>query len=293
MYDGFHSPRENVLGLALTPLDDSFVQLKLFSDPMYAEPATFEVVLRGLLHAQITKPEQVQASILAMCRKSLEDSLEKASIGHNAEPAAAVRHRPAAASRAGPLVGGPGHEQHLRNAARPSLGNPGAPHPVYLPLVRQLKRDNKLEAADVNTLRQIVTDGYFRQANANPKDKAALQKAKATAWLLCYYLARNEPAKLLAYFKELEKLPPDLDLDEEALMNCFARAFGLWDGNQKKLDEDGLRRLTAGAISDLSTLEMELDDLIYCYTHFAELVTKAQTPKPGPTPPGPGYRPGN
>ena len=71
-------------------------------------------------------------------------------------------------------------------------------------------------------------------------------------------------------------------------MNCFARAFGLWDGNQKKLDEDGLRRLTASAISDLSTLEMELDDLIRCYTHFAELVTNA--PKPGQTPPGPGYK---
>ena len=84
VYDGFHSPRENVLGLALTPLDDSFVQLKLFSDPMYTEPVTFEVVLRGLPHTQITKPEQLQASILAMCRKSLEDSLEKASIGHNA-----------------------------------------------------------------------------------------------------------------------------------------------------------------------------------------------------------------
>ena len=48
---------------------------------------------------------------------------------------------------------------------------------------------------------------------------------RASAWALTYFLAQQKLTGLQAYFKELSKMPRDIDLDDKALIACFARAM--------------------------------------------------------------------
>ena len=94
----------------------------------------------------------------------------------------------------------------------------------------------KSEGTAAEVLKKVVTDRYFRQAVGVADDAehaTALAKARAASWALTYYLAKRKPDRLKAYFEELNKLPRDLDLDEDVLLSAFARAIGAMDGNRK------------------------------------------------------------
>jgi hypothetical protein len=101
------------------------------------------------------------------------------------------------------------------------------------------------------TLRKVVTDAYFREGNRkNPN-----VKARATAWALTYYLAEKKLDALSNYFKELSNLPRDLQLDQDAMLDCFARAMGCVDA-QGKRDDAGLSKL---ANDWFSSMEQDRD----------------------------------
>ena len=48
---------------------------------------------------------------------------------------------------------------------------------------------------------------------------------RAAAWSLTWFLAKNDLPGLQAYFKELSKLPRDVELDHGVLVKAFATAF--------------------------------------------------------------------
>ena len=60
-----------------------------------------------------------------------------------------------------------------------------------------------------------------------------MRKSRATAWSLTYFLAQKKLDGLLHYFKELGRMPRDLELNEDTLLNGFARAFDCVDGTKK------------------------------------------------------------
>src|SRR5262249_6155347 len=94
---------------------------------------------------------------------------------------------------------------------------------------------------------KVVTNAYFRQANATAakladskdKDKHSalaiqakeeMQIARATAWALIYYLAKNQKLEhLMRYCEETATLPRALEFDDRVLQGIFERSFQLRD----------------------------------------------------------------
>src|SRR5207302_8882317 len=81
-------------------------------------------------------------------------------------------------------------------------------------------------------LLSVIGNDYFKES---PKKDPSV-KARATAWALTYYLAQKRLDGLYSYYKELSRLPRDLELDGDALLDCFARAFGCVDAANKRDD---------------------------------------------------------
>ena len=162
----------------------------------------------------------------------------------------------------------------------------GAPHWVYLFAFKELKAKKKLGEPH-QLLRDVVTDKYFREGKM--KNRSSV-KARATAWALTYYLAQKRLPELLRYYKELSRLPRDLEFDDAVLLNCFARAFGCVDA-RNKLEESkftGLANTWIGEMANSTTvnLDQEAEPIlkkIYDYQNElkAEL-EKSNKPRPGP-----------
>jgi hypothetical protein len=129
----------------------------------------------------------------------------------------------------------------------PSMGAPSA---YYLPRWTELKGKG-FEKSPGQTLRKVITDAYFRSVPEEGKagsaerqaHDAAVRRARTAAWSLTYFLATSNLrfTGLQRYFKELSKMPRDIELDDEVLLGCFARAFGMVDASNKvdnkKLDD--------------------------------------------------------
>jgi hypothetical protein len=116
--------------------------------------------------------------------------------------------------------------------------SPGSPWPTfglpnfeYHPLFKDLVSAKKLPPDQLELLKQVVTDGFFRNPGPNLKKEAALRQARATAWALTDFLIRKRMDGLQRYFKELSQMPRDLVLDEDTLWLAFARAFNAVDAS--------------------------------------------------------------
>jgi len=100
----------------------------------------------------------------------------------------------------------------------------------YLSQFQEMSRfDGKMDKAPV-ALTKVVTDQYFREAGSakDKEQKAGLLKARTLAWSLAFFLPR-EAGRPAAYFRELDKLPRDLEFDGDVLLGAFARRFDLTD----------------------------------------------------------------
>jgi hypothetical protein len=135
----------------------------------------------------------------------------------------------------------------------------GAPHWVYLPLFRELLKnkggtlildkgtpdEQKIEVGSLSIL-PILTDQNFAAAEeADDKVKSlARDKARAEAWALMYFLAREEFPRLLKFFEELSRMPRDMELTPEIIEHAFAKAFDLQDKkNPDRIDPAKLAEL--------------------------------------------------
>jgi hypothetical protein len=121
----------------------------------------------------------------------------------------------------------------------------GAPNPYWLPRFKEFNSGKnaklKYESSPYRTLVKVITDGYFREGVAvglirgeKAADRAnrvraaqegQLRKARAAAWALTFYLAREHLPSLQRYFKELSRQPRDIELDQKTLLTCFQKAF--------------------------------------------------------------------
>src|SRR5262249_18130865 len=93
-----------------------------------------------------------------------------------------------------------------------------------------------------------VTDQNFRRARkAAVEERTAAKKSeegdsKATpsedlyarartyAWAVTYFLAKEKFKEFERFLQEMSKLPRDAELDAEAVIVCFAKAFGVDSG---------------------------------------------------------------
>ena len=266
--DGFFARRENVAVMASERQDESYDALKKFwkkwedkgfdrtkllsSNPKSGAP-------RGIASSlQYAEPQMV-----ALMLKALENEAELATISHDASRQLLFASGLLPRSVAVPewLLFGMG--SFFETPLQSPWASVGAPSAYYLPRWNELKTKG-FERTPGDTLRKVVTDAYFH--NLPPEGEpdssvrhlhdAALRRARTAAWSLTYFLARDrthsrpelkkshEMDGLGRYFEELSKMPRDIELDDEILLGCFARAFGCVDANNKvnKAKLDALAR---------------------------------------------------
>jgi hypothetical protein len=143
----------------------------------------------------------------------------------------------------------------------------GAPSFYWLPRFKELRKLQKLEADPAKSLRQVVTDSYFRTIPSKGNTEAtqaafgaAQRKARATAWALAYFLAQEKLDSLERYFKELNKLPRDMELAESLLLECFARAVGAVDRSGKP-DDAALSALANRWFAFMDNVSLENEEM--------------------------------
>ena len=122
----------------------------------------------------------------------------------------------------------------------------GSPNLTYLVNFHLWDHEKKLEKDPTVALKSVVTDHYFHLIEGSKNKENARAKAHTMSWALVYYLAYKKRDGLLRYYQELAQEPRDLDLDEDVLLNCFARAFGLTDPKKpNEMDETELNKFAA------------------------------------------------
>ncbi len=299
VFDGFHCPGPNVIVMAQNPLEPNYTSLETIGrqywTPVGKQPAQLltSTHLMGGTDEQKQR-EGLEASMIALTLKAMEESSEYGSISHNAS-----RQLLYASGLLPPHVVVPewllfGMSSIFETTPGIPWKNMGAANPIYLTRFRDLQNPSIGKTLELNgalALRQVVTDTYFRTALRHPPDSDEVKKARATAWALCYHLARKEPAKLQAYFKELGRMPRDLELDSDVLFGCFARAFDAWDSNRSLVNPVVLEKQARSWFGDMTAVPLDSKDLVQGVQHMiAEVkkaLQKAAATGGGPMPPMP------
>jgi hypothetical protein len=240
---------------------------------------------------------------MALLQKALEEDSELASVSHEAS-----RQLIAASGLLPPSVVAPEWLEFGMGAFfETPKGSPwvcvGAPSPTFMEdynYLLQYKKARtgkytwKLEKQPLVDLKAVITDQYFQEARdiqnskepddtRQPKERTARNKARSLAWTLTYFLAHKELDGLMRYYKELAKLPRDLEFDDEVLLGCFARAFNCADPSRpNRVDEVKLAQL-ANKWSDFINLTPTEGEKIMeeAKKNQSELSTPGTTPSGG------------
>ncbi len=231
--DSFFARRENIAVFSARRLDDAYDRLEKRAAPLWGQGFNREQLLKGKgfppAVAITNRPLVYEAMTLALLLKVLEQDAEVSGTAHGA-----TRQLIYASGSLPRAVEAPEWFQFgVGTFFETSPGSPwptvGLPSFEYLPVFRDLVTYKKLPEDRVELLRQVVTDGFFRNPESGVKKEAALRKARATAWSLTYFLMRKRLDGLQRYYQELGQMPRDLTLDESVLWLAFARAFGAVD----------------------------------------------------------------
>src|SRR5262249_46459478 len=118
----------------------------------------------------------------------------------------------------------------------------GSTSSPYLDTYKNWERTGRLEKDAVEALKAVITDKSFRSIKDGPEKEKAVTKARTMSWALIYFLAHKKRDGLLRYYDELKYVPRDLELDEDALLTVFARAFGLLS-QTNEIDQNRLANL--------------------------------------------------
>ena len=79
-------------------------------------------------------------------------------------------------------------------------------------------------------------------------------KSQVTSWALMYYLANTKLPQLLAFFAELNRLPRDVPLPPDQVMQIFCQSFGLWDATTKTVEEAAFTKFSNDWVQYMKTV---------------------------------------
>lgn len=298
--DGYFAPREDVAVVSAERLDEKFHALDTYSAKWFKNGYDRQVLVLGKgrngAPATALPTDLYLAQEMALLMKVMENDAERATVSHEASRqlvyASGLLPRGVAAPEWLLFGVGSFFETPLESPW-PTVAAPSAAH---LPHFRELVKKKKLEATPLDTLRKVVTDSYFRRPSFGQDPDAAKAKARAASWALTYFLAQKRLDGLQRYYQELAKMPRDLELDDEVLIGCFARAFGCVDANQK-VDAEKLGGLAKQWFDYMQVVMLESEEVLQeIQKHFKEMRQKEENAKtgtggaspPGAAPPGPG-----
>ncbi len=224
--DGFCARRDNLLIFSASRRDQPYTDLRSLVEPhlLQGDGAQF---LRG------KGDPYLQTAMLML--KALEQDGEIAAVSHDGSrqllAASGLLPRNVAVPHwiqfgVGSFFGTP------KGSPWPTVGGANASlieNNNYLLSYQVWSKAKKLDEPKV-ALERVVTDHYFRMSKGD-NDKLGLLKARTLSWALTFFLAQRKTDGLRRYYKELSKLPRDLEFDEPILLSCFARAFDLAEVN--------------------------------------------------------------
>jgi hypothetical protein len=313
--DGFFARREGGTVLANRRLDEPYDVLDKFSSYWWQKGYNRDLLLTGSKAGRPKTPpsanpqeeqiEFVNAQMLALLLKAMEREGRLATVTHNAS-----RQLLFASGLLPRNVTAPewflfGMGSFFETPYQSPWAGVGAPSFYWLPRFKEMKKGDKephFEKTPLATLKAVVTDSYFRNLPApgdpdTPARKAhdeALRKARAASWGLAYYLAKERIDGLQRYCKELGKLPRDLELDEQTLLETFARALGAV--NKDNMPDDAqLTKLANAWFYFLDNVTLESETMRNEIEKFYKENLLATRPTPGGNtggPAGPGGGPG-
>jgi hypothetical protein len=300
--DGFYVSRDNLAVYSQVRLDAPYLALRTRAEGLWQD-FDRDQMLKGdakkvKVRGETPSADQIaQAMTIALLEKALEEDAELAAVSHEG-----TRQLIAAAGLTSPGVVAPDWIQFgMGSFFETPKGVPwtsiGTGHWEYLPAYKLIAKDAK-EFKPAEALKATITDQYFRQiakdkTKEKPKEKpkdttpvkpdgskpetpaiSAETKARSLSWGLAYFLATKKLDGLLRYYKELSKLPRDIEFDDEVLIGCFARAFDLLDPKTNKLDEGKFGRFANDWANFLSYTTSEADELL------KEIKKDPDVPKP-------------
>jgi hypothetical protein len=291
--DGFLGRRDNVVVLSSQRRDEAYTTLSTVSHSDFWQQgySRYDILKGNNLgvpraeRADIHRTATAQACALLL--KALEDESELGSTSHDVARqllfAAGLLPRGVAAPEW--LQFGVGSFFEVpQESPWPTIGFPNF---YYTPRIKELKNKRKLERTPYDTLEQVVTDAYFR-AGGKEKD-ASVRKGRAASWSLVYFLAYHRRDGLVRYFKELAKMPRDMELSHDMLLGCFARAFDAVnpDGTVNKAK---LNRVANDWYSSIDSVRLESEDIHAKISKYFEEARKhnAGPPANGPNNPAGG-----
>ena len=252
--DSFYSPRYNLVVFSSRRNDRPYKGLTKASDSLWTIFDRDAILRKGAgippkEKGKVTAEHLYLAQTYSLLIHALDEDCERASVSHSG-----TRQILVASGRIPGTVELPQWMQAgVGSFMQTPYGSPwrgyGAPHWSYLLSYQELKKDNKLPSS-AELLRSVISDRFFTEGNK----KEPSVKARSTAWALTYFLAQKRLDGLHAYFKEVSRLPRDLPLDGDALLDCFARALGCVDGTNKRDDQ----KLSALADAWISFMEDEV-----------------------------------
>jgi hypothetical protein len=298
--DSFFARREGLPILGAKRGDEPYSALDTAARPLWEAGYGRSEILKGDSRSGVPRGKtELDANgprAVALLLKALEDEWEANSISHQAS------RRLLFASGLLP------HKVHVPEWVQSGMGSffeaplqspwdgIGAPSPYWLPRFKELNKAKKLGKTPYDTLVSVVTDGQFRsKPGVGEKPETHLRKARAAAWALAYYLATNDAMRpgLQRYFKELGRMPRDVDLDGDVLLTCFARAFDCLD-DMGKPSKTRLTALATRWINAINVVPLEAEAIHKQIREFYAEMHKRQSAPPGTRPGtgGPGGRPG-
>jgi hypothetical protein len=246
MGDGFYAKRDNLIVISAQRLDEAYAALQAATKDIWAEGWDKELLLQGKGKSGRLPQDVVKNQMLALLLKGLQEESMRATASSEGSRQLAVATGLLPRTVAVPEWIQFGLASFFETPAGAFWPGTGAPHWKYLPRFQRWEEQKQLDPS-MDALRAVVTDRYFRQAGGTPEhefvsrflrlanvggtQQALMTKAHTMSWSLVYFLAQKRFDGLMRYFEELNKQPRDVELDEETLMACFARALDLVDAS--------------------------------------------------------------
>jgi hypothetical protein len=178
----------------------------------------------------------------------------------------------------------------------PTIGAPSWTHAISF---KHLRTKTQKLAVPRDVLYNVIRDFYFQDARQFSKDlqeqpgspelqrgnREAWELARSTAWSFTYYLAQKGKLDyLFAYGKELDRLPRDMDLNEQILEASFAKAFNMADAQDAgKVDNIKMYNMAGSWFTMMEGINLE-PAVIQSYYEKERAKLDPQAPAPPPIP---------
>jgi len=281
--DSFFSPQHNLVVFASQPLDAPYKDhLRATGFLWDAGIGRDECLRRGYRpERNVHQFQSWNAQTHALVLKVLEDDVEMASVAHCCIPQILIGAGVLPRHVALPDWLQSGLGSFMQTPPNSLWRNFGGLHWAHLLAFQDLRNTDAFKNNDDKLLRSIVTNEFFTDKKTPSKE------AQASAWALTYFLAQRKLKNLEAYYAQLRRLPRDLEMEGDVLLDTFARAMGCYDTANNRRDDAKLAQLAEDFVryfKDEVTLDNDarpmLEEIHKLQGELAKELADANKPKP-------------